>query len=262
MEIFWTIVVSLLGICFGSFLNSVIFRAQANIPMKGRSKCMKCMKPIHWVDNVPIISFFNLHGRCRNCSSVISWQYPVIEMVTGIIFGLLFIRALFGFGFAGFEDQSEWLIIFVRDAIIACFLLIIFVYDYKYSIIMDRFSIPPIIIALLANLWLGADPTWTLLAGLLIGSFFAFQLIVSKGKWVGSGDVRVGLLMGVLLGVKSGIVALLISYILGAICGIFLIAFKHRKPDSHVPFGTFMAISIIITLFFGQAIADWYLGMM
>lgn len=261
-EILWTIAISLIGICVGSFLNTVVFRSNKNIPLSERSKCMKCMKPIHWVDKVPIISYFNLKGRCRNCASVISWQYPIIEMVTGILFGLLFARALFGFGFSGFEDQSEWIIIFIRDVLIACFLIIIFVYDYKYSIIMDRFSVPAIIIAFATNLYLGADPVWLLIAGLLIGSFFGAQFLISRGKWVGSGDIRMGLLMGFYLVVDLGIVALFLSYIIGAISGIFLIAFKHRKPESHVPFGTFMAIAMILTLFFGHFIADWYLGML
>jgi prepilin signal peptidase PulO-like enzyme (type II secretory pathway) len=219
------------------------------------------MKPIHWIDKIPIISFFNLQGRCRNCSSVISWQYPVIEMLTGIIFGLLYIRAISGIGFSLFEQSSEWLIIFIRDVLIACLLLVIFVYDYKYSVIMDRFSVTAIIIAFVANIYLGEDIMWMLLSGLMIGAFFAFQFLISKGKWIGSGDIRMGILIGVLLGLKLGILALLLSYIIGAISGIILIAFKHRSAQSHVPFGTFIAISIIFTLFFGNQIADWYIGL-
>ncbi len=261
MEIIWTILVSLGGICVGSFLNTVVFRTQKNIPIKERSKCMKCMKPIHWVDKVPIVSFFNLKGRCRSCSDIIPWQYPIIEMATGILFGLLFVRALFGFGFFGFESHSEWLIVFARDAIIACLLLIIFVYDYKYSIILDRFSVPAIGAAIVFNLILGGDSADMLLSGLFIGSFFAFQFLISRGKWVGSGDIRMGLLIGFLFGAKLGVVALLLSYVLGALGGLFLIVFRHRKLESHVPFGTFMSLAIILTLFFGEAMANWYLGM-
>jgi len=223
---------------------------------------MKCLKPIHWVDKVPVISFFNLKGRCRNCSDVIPLQYPVIEMATGILFGLLFVRALFGFGFFGFESHSEWLIVFARDAIVACLLLIIFVYDFKYSIILDRFSVPAIGVVIIFNLILGANSVEMLLAGLFIGAFFGFQFLLSRGKWVGSGDIRIGLLIGFLFGIKLGIVALLISYILGAIGGIFLIAFKKRKLESHVPFGTFMALAIILTLFFGEMLSNWYFGLL
>ncbi|MBT3230442.1 prepilin peptidase [Candidatus Uhrbacteria bacterium] len=261
-EIIWTILVSLGGICIGSLLNTVVFRVQKNIPIKERSKCMKCLKPIHWVDKVPIVSFFNLKGRCRNCSDVISWQYPIIEMTTGILIGLLFVRALFGFGFFGFEDHTEWLIVFARDAIIACLLLIIFIYDYKYSIILDRFSVPAIGVAIVFNVILGASSMEMLLSGLLIGAFFAFQFLVSRGRWVGSGDIRMGLLIGVLFGAKLGIVALLLSYILGAFAGVFLIVFKKRKLESHVPFGTFMTLAMILTLFFGEMLVDWYLGML
>lgn len=262
VQIIWTIIVCLGGIGLGSLLNTLIFRTQKNIPLKERSKCMKCMVPIHWTDRVPIISFFNLKGRCRNCSDVISWQYPIIEMTTGILAGLLFVRALFGFGFFGFEDQSEWLLVFARDLIIASLLLVIFVYDYQYSIILDRFSLPAVIVAIVFNLILGADPVVLLISGLFLGAFFAFQFLVSQGKWVGSGDIRMGLLIGCLLGIKMGIFALLSSYILGAIAGIFLIALKKKKMESHVPFGTFMALAILLTLFFGETLVDWYLGML
>lgn len=259
--IIYTLFVCLIGVMIGGFLNVVIFRTKKQMPLSGRSACMICLAPVSKLDLIPIISFFALKGRCRKCSAVIEWQYPIVELVTGVLFGVLFIRAIFGIGFPSYIDSSEWILVFVRDVIIACYLLIIFVYDYKYSLILDRFSIPAMIIALLFNLILGTPPLVLLFSGLVVGSFFSMQFILSKGAWVGGGDIRMGLLMGWYLGLPLVLVALLLSYILGAIVGIGLLVSKKRKLNSHVPFGTFMALATFVALFYGQWLIDWYLGM-
>jgi leader peptidase (prepilin peptidase) / N-methyltransferase len=254
------ILVSVFGICVGSFINVVVFRTKSGDPIaRGRSKCTKCLEPVAAIDLVPILSYFNLRGKCRSCSTVISWQYPAVELAMGILFGLFFVKAVLLFAAPAFVDSSEWLALFVRDAVMAAFLVIIFVYDFKYQYILDRFTIPAMMLALVFNMALGADVTSMLLGGFLLGGFFAFQFLISEGKWVGGGDIRMGMLMGFLLGFEYGLLALFLSYILGAIAGIFLILTKKRKLSSQVPFGTFMAIGTIITMFFGQFILDWYL---
>ncbi len=258
--IFPTVVASLIGIAVGSFINVVVFRTRSQKALTGRSKCMRCEEPIAWIDLIPVISFFMLKGRCRKCSQVIEWQYPVIELLMGVLFGVLYARAALGFGIPGYVDSGEWFLLFLRDAAMAVFLTIIFVYDFRYYYILDRFTFPAMIVAVAMNLWLGAPVISLLLGGLFIGSFFAFQFLASKGKWVGGGDIRLGMLMGFLLGIEQGLVALFLSYILGAIVGIGLILAKKRTLDGQVPFGTFMAVSIIITLLFGEQILNWYLG--
>jgi prepilin signal peptidase PulO-like enzyme (type II secretory pathway) len=258
--IFPTIIASLIGLAVGSFINVVVFRTKSKTALTGRSRCMKCEEPIAAMDLIPVISFFLLKGRCRKCSQVIEWQYPVIELVMGVLFGLLYARAALGFGLPSYVESSEWFLLFIRDALMAVFLTIIFVYDFRYYYILDRFTFPAMIIALIMNLWLGAPVVSTLLGGLFIGSFFAFQFLVSKGKWVGGGDVRLGMLMGFLLGIEQGVVALFLSYVLGAIVGVGLILAKKRTLEGQVPFGTFMAVSVIITLLFGEQILGWYLG--
>jgi len=258
--ILWVIFACLLGIAVGSLLNVVVFRVRDNEPLTGRSKCRTCLEPIAAVDLIPVVSFFALKGRCRKCASVIEWQYPVVEIVTGVMFGLLCIRVAMGIAIPSFVTDDELILLFIRDAILACFLLIIFVYDFKYSYILDKFSLPAILLAFMINASLGMSVSSMLMGGLLISAFFAFQFLVSRGKWVGGGDIRMGALMGVYLGLSSGIVALFLSYVLGAIIGIFLIVFKHRKPESHVPFGTFMALATFTTLFFGPTLFEWYLS--
>lgn len=258
-----TLLVSLFGIVVGSLLNTIIFRTQSGeFFSKKAAACRTCLEPIATLDLIPIWSYFSLRGKCRKCQSVIEWQYPAIELTMGILFGLLFLKAFFGINQLGFIDQSEWFAVFIRDAVMASFLVIIFVYDFRFSYILDRFSIPAMLVALLCNMALGADMVNILLGGLLIGSFFAFQFLLSRGKWIGAGDIRMGLLMGFFLGLELGVLALFLSYVLGAFIGIILILTKKRTLDSHVPFGTFLALATLITLFFGVPIVNWYISLL
>ena len=258
-----TLLASVIGLVIGSFINVVVFRTHAGESwVKGRSKCQSCLEPIAAVDLVPVMSFFALKGRCRHCSSVIEWQYPAVELVMGILFGLLYARAALGIGIPAFVDPSEVFALFVRDVTVASFLVIIFVYDFKYSYILDRFTLPAMVLALMFNVLLGADVWSLLLGGLLIGGFFAIQFLISNGKWIGGGDIRLGMLMGFLLGAEIGLLALFLSYLFGAIVGIYLVAMKKRALDSHVPFGTFLAFGTLIAMIWGEQLLAWYVGMM
>jgi leader peptidase (prepilin peptidase) / N-methyltransferase len=258
--ILWVILIGIIGVLVGSALNTLIFRTKAEKGLKERSACMSCQNPIAKTDLIPVISFFNLRGRCRKCSAVIEWQYPFIEMLVGVLFALVFARAFYGFGIPDFVDASEWIWLFARDASMIIFLTIIFVYDFRYKVILDKYSVPAIFIALLFNIALGADIVAMLAGGLLLGAFFAIQFLISHGEWIGSGDIRLGILMGVLLGPLLGLVALFLAYAIGALAGIYLILRKHRKMSSHVPFGTFLSVAMLITMLWGQNLFDWYSG--
>jgi prepilin signal peptidase PulO-like enzyme (type II secretory pathway) len=262
MDYLFIFLAGILGIIFGSFVNVVVFRTKEKVNLWGRSKCIACQEPIHAKDLIPVVSFFVLKQRCRHCKAVIEWQYPAVELALGILFALFYARAFLGFGVPDFVTSNEWLALFVRDAVMAVFLLIIFVYDLRYSYILDKYSIPAMVLALVFNLALGAEPLNILLGGFLIGGFFAFQFLVSNGKWIGGGDIRMGMLMGFLLGLELGVVALFIAYILGAIIGIFLITFKKRAVNSQVPFGTFLALGTVIAMIWGNSILEWYLGLL
>lgn len=262
MSVIWmALLVGFAGVLMGSFVNAVIFRSQSKESLWSRSKCRSCAVPIHPKDLVPIVSYFALKRRCRSCKAEIEWQYPVIELAMGVMFALLYARVMFGVGIPDFVDDGELFVLLLRDLIAAVFLVIIFVIDLKYSVILDRFSIPALLFALLLNVHLGADPAMLLLAGLLIGGFFAFQYIVSKGAWIGGGDVRMGMFMGCLLGVWHGVLALFLAYVIGAIVGLVLIA-RHRKSlKSHIPFGTFLAFTTFIVMIWGEDLLIWYLGL-
>ena len=258
--ILWVILIGIIGVGVGSLLNTLVFRTKAEKGLKEPSACMSCQNPISKKDLIPVLSYFHLRGRCRKCSAVIEWQYPAIEMLTGVLFAIVFARAFYGFALPEFVDAGEWVWLFVRDAAMIVFLTIVFVYDFRYKVILDKYSIPAILVAFIFNLAMGADVLSMLVGGLLVGAFFAVQFLLSRGKWIGGGDIRLGVLMGVLLGPALGLVGLFLAYVIGALAGVYLILKKHQKLDDHIPFGTFLSVSIIITMLWGQQLLEWYSG--
>lgn len=169
--------VFIFGLVIGSFLNVVIFRLEADESfVAGRSHCPNCRHQLAWFDNIPLLSFILLRRRCRHCRKLISWQYPIVELATAMLFYLFYYKF-------GFSDQ------FFAYILIGTFLEIIFIYDLKYYLIPDIVSIPAIIIALVLAIFLQLNLANILLGGVVGGLFFASQYWVSKGKWVGDGDI-------------------------------------------------------------------------
>jgi prepilin signal peptidase PulO-like enzyme (type II secretory pathway) len=243
------ILVIIFGLVIGSFLNVVIFRlAIKKTFIFGRSACPYCGKTIVWYDNIPLLSYLVLRGKCRHCHKNISLQYPLVELATAGIFLLLYLKF-------GFSNQ------FFANVVFCLFLLFIFVYDLKYYLILDKVVIPAIIIALVFNLLLGHGFVNLFWGAIIGGSFFALQFFLSGGKWVGDGDIRLGLLMGVLLGWRYLLVALFLAYLIGAVFGVFLIISKKKEMSSAIPFGPFLTLATFITMLYGQPILSWYLNL-
>lgn len=240
--------VFLAGLCVGSFLNVVILRTREGTSfVGGRSRCMSCEVELGPAELVPVLSYVALRGRCRSCAAPISMQYPLVEFFTGILFLAFF-----------FHDAS-WAL-FARDVVFVAFLVIVFVYDLRYMEILDRFTVPAMGVALLANIYLGMDPRSLVVGAAVIGGFFLVQYAISRGRWIGAGDIRMGFLMGFMLGLPHGLAALFLAYLVGALFGIFLIATKRADGKTPLPFGTFLALATVAVLLFGTQIVDWYLG--
>ncbi|MEK9129806.1 MAG: prepilin peptidase [Patescibacteria group bacterium] len=240
--------VFIFGLIIGSFLNALIWRMHTKKSMLERSCCPKCKHVLGIKDLIPLISFFWRKGRCHYCQEKISWQYPLVEFFTGIFFCFIFLR--------NFEINSLSFnsIILFRDLFFISVLEIIFVYDLKYGYILDRVTLPAITVGLILNLIFGIQWQNLILAIAVGGGFFLVQFLISKGKWIGGGDIRMGALMGVFLGWPQILVALFFSYILGAIIGVMLIFLKKKEMKSEIAFGTFLAIGALISLFFGEQI--------
>jgi len=243
------LLIFIFGLAIGSFLNVVIYRFSKNQSIVfPPSRCPKCQTKIKFRDNIPLISFIILRGRCRSCREKISWQYPLVELATGLIFVLL-------------HWHSGLTLDFLRFAIFAVFLLVIFVYDLKYYLILDRVAVPAMIIAFILNWLAGFGPVNLILAGLAGSGFFALQYFVSSGRWVGGGDIRLGAVMGLMLGWPMLLVALFLAYLSGALIGVSLIVLGKKKMSSELPFGAFLAPATLVTLLFGLPLLSWYLNL-
>lgn len=150
----------------------------------------------------------------------------------------------------------------LRYAVFIAYLVIIFVYDLRHMLILDRFTIPAMIFAIIMNLWLGTVPTWSILVGgAVLAGFFWLQFAISRGTWVGGGDIRMGALMGFMLGLEQGLVALFIAYVLGAAVGVAMMASGKATRKTPVPFGSFLAVATVVVLFVGEPWVDWYLSL-
>jgi prepilin signal peptidase PulO-like enzyme (type II secretory pathway) len=251
----------------GSFLNCFIWRLHEGEGMWNRSYCPKCRKKISWYDNIPVLSFILLGGKCRHCRKNISWQYPIVEIVTGVLFLLSFYLNFNGFVINIFSDFefltfNSQLLLTVRDWFIISIMIIIFIYDLRWYLILDEISLSACLVVFILNLFLGISWLPLLISGLVGAGFFLFQFVVSRGKWIGGGDIRLGLLMGLSLGRLDYLfLAILIAYFIGSFVGLGLVMFGKKKWDSQVPLGVFLSVSTILVIFWGEAIINWYFGL-
>lgn len=242
------IIFAISGLLFGSFLNVWVLRTNEGVSViRGRSVCPQCKKRLSWYENIPLVSFILQKGKCRGCKKFISLQYPLVELVIGLLFWFV----------AWFHSGAVEFII--RDAFILFFLTFIFVYDLKYQEIWDRMTIYPAIILVVATLWFGWLTIQSLLIGMSVGSgFFLAQYVISNGKWIGGGDIRLGLFMGVILGWPNVLLALFFAYVGGALFVLPFLILKKKHLATKVPFGSYLSIATIVAMFWGENIIQWY----
>jgi prepilin signal peptidase PulO-like enzyme (type II secretory pathway) len=253
LTLFFNLFVFLFGLAVGSFLNCIIYRFEKNESfLKGRSYCPNCHHVLAWQDLIPIFSFLILKGKCRYCGKKISLQYPLVELTTAILFVLIF-------NMAAFNLRTIYYLM------IGCFLIIIFVYDLKHYIIPDKVIYPAIALTLIFNFKFLIFKQfqifkYSILSAFGSAVFFLLIFSISRGKWLGFGDVKLGFLMGLFLGFPKILVALFFAYFIGAIIGIGLVLAKKKTLKSEVPFGPFLVAGTFIALFFGSQLINWYLG--
>lgn len=249
-------VIFLVGLSFGSFLNALVWRTWQNIRIvNGRSMCPSCHRQLAWWENIPLFSFMMLGGRCLVCKNNISRQYPIVEFSMGVAFVIVALMRGNQITFITPEMVRDWLLVFV--------LAFVFLYDLNYGEILDGATIPTSLV-LFAFSWSMGWQTWPdMVLGAVIGAgFFGLQYIMSKGKWVGGGDIRLGLLMGIILGWPNILFALMLAYVLGAIGGLILVAIKKKEWKSETPFGTYLAVATFVAMMWGDVVVGWYVGLL
>lgn len=257
-----TLFIFIIGTFFGSFINALVYRLHHNLSfVLARSHCPKCQHTLTWHELIPVLSFLWQRGKCINCRQKISWQYPIVEILVGFLFVIIYQTHIIGpqFHLPNFPE----IVYLVGLFVFTVWLVIIFVYDFKYYLILDKITLPAMVLALgwqmIMNFSFGHFLN-ILLAAMLGGGFFLLQFLVSKGKWIGGGDIRLGVLMGLLLGWPQVLVAMMLSYIIGAVVAIGMVLLKKKHWGEQIPFGTFLTIGTFIALLWGEIILKWYLG--
>lgn len=254
ISILFIILFFISGLAVGSFINAAEYRMARGVRIGRsggefeRSACPECQEILQARDLVPVLSYIALRGRCRYCGKRISAQYPVVEILTAAVFG--FAAYYYGIGI-----EAAYVAVF------GAIFIFLFVFDLKHQLIPDQVTLPAIVLAL-AGGFFGMDPLGMLVGGLVGGGFFGLQYLISRGKWIGGGDIRLGLLMGLFLGWQKLLVALFLAYVVGASVGLVLIATKRMTSASKIAFGTFLSASAFVTYVYGDAIIDWYLSLL
>jgi len=178
-----------------------------------------------------------------------------VELVTGFLFILSF--------YSSYELRAtsyELVIQLLRDWFLISVMIVIFIYDLRWYLILDIVTLPACLVMLIFNIIIGYSWQNLLISGIIGSSFFLIQFVVSGGKWIGGGDIRLGLLIGLSLGWPGVLVAIIISYFIGSLVGVGLILAGKKRWRSEVPLGVFLAVGTVITLFFEEQILNWYLN--
>lgn len=238
----------ILGTVIGSFLNVVVYRYKTGMTLGGRSKCFTCSRTLTWIELFPIVSFLVQHGACKKCKSKISWQYPLVEALTGLLFILVF------YFFPPVSVTAAIETVFYL--LVTSILVIITAYDIKHKVIPDELSYTFAVVALLHALI--TPSLGYLLAGPLLALPFACLWLYSRGTWMGLGDAKLVLGIGWVLGMSAGISAIILAFWIGAIISVLwmLIAFRKFKARYEIPFGPYLILGMYLVLFFHIRILD------
>lgn len=213
--------------------------------------CVHCSRQLAWYENIPVVSFMCLRGKCRTCFKMIPFSYVLVELATAIL--LVFVT--------WYHEQMPtfFSLHYVRDVFFSSAALVTFVYDARYMLVQTRFTWVALSIGLVFNYFLGYSWQTLVIGTLTGGAFFGLQYLVSRGKWIGGGDVRLGFMMGAWLGFPSLLVALFVSYMAGLLVVLPLLVANKKHLQSEIPFGAFLMIGTVVALFYGERIMTWYL---
>jgi leader peptidase (prepilin peptidase)/N-methyltransferase len=242
-----TVAIAVLGLVIGSFLNVVIARLpqHRSLWMPG-SACPTCGAAIAWHDNIPVLSYALLRGRCRACAGRISTRYPLVEATTAA----LFLGALARFGLG--PD-------FAIAAVLLATLVAVTVIDLDHQIIPDVITLPGIVAGFLANVATGRLSWSESVLGIALGGGVFFAIILASGGGMGGGDMKLGAMLGAFLGWKLTLVALFSAVVVGGALAVVVLASGRLGRKDPIPFGPFLAVGGAAALFWGERWLTWYL---
>lgn len=288
----------ILGICLGSLTKVLADRSLTKKTFWGRSYCDACKKQLAWYDLFPVFSWVFLKGKCRYCKKKLSTGYPLVELLMGLLVALIFDKFVpVNFLELGLQDQVLAALSVIYYSAVLIILVAVFITDFKTGYIPDRITYPAIWATLGFLLVLTAIKVYFLyeslkssqigkyllpphsnyfymhaldlaqplfygaLMALVLGLFFYILIVITKGKGMGGGDLKLGVFLGLVFGFPYAIVVLMLSFLLGSLFGIGLILTGKKKFGQTIPFGPFLSLAGIITIFWGNLIIGWYLSL-
>ena len=239
---------TIFGLIIGSFLNVVIVR----LPEKENlwsppSHCRSCHSEIRWYDNIPLLSFIWLRGRCRNCREPISWRYPLVEALTGLSWG-------FAAGHFGLTLQLIPALLLISS------LIVLTAIDLEHQLLPDRITLPGIVVGWLSNLLTGQVSIVNALLGSLVGGGIFYLVVILSRGGMGGGDIKLGAMLGAFLGWKLTLVSIFLAVFTGGFVAAGVLSTGRKKRKDPLPFGPFLALGGMATLFWGEELLQWYLG--
>lgn len=240
------------GVVVGSFLNVCIFRLPLDQSIVfPSSHCFSCKKPVAFYDNIPLVSFILLQGKCRNCRTPLSYQYPMVELLTGVAALACILKW-------GITLNALTIFLFVASLIVITFI------DFAHKIIPDVISLPGILYGLILSLVLQRITFLDSLLGALLGGGSLLLVagayyLLTKQEGMGLGDVKLLAMMGAFLGWESILFIIMIGSFTGALIGIAVMLIKQKDRRYAIPFGPFLSLGAVSYLFYGKEIVSWYM---
>ncbi len=250
-EYYYAFTFFVIGLLFGSFSNVVIYRCpHGKSVVRPRSSCSKCNKFIAWYDNIPVLSWLLLRGKCRNCKTNISIRYPLVELINGFLFLGLYLKL--GISWTLLES-----IVFVWSLTVASFI------DLDHMILPDKFTLSGIVIGLVGAI-LSPEREWMpAVLGVLIGGGFLWAIaylyfLIRKEEGMGGGDIKLLAWIGAVLGWTAVPFVILVSSILGTVIGVLLLLRSKNGMKTMIPFGPYLSMAAVLYIFCGRTLANWY----
>ncbi len=249
-EFFDTGIAFVLGLAFGSFLNAFVYRVPIGVDLLRRSFCPACGAPIHWYQNLPLLSYLLLRGKCSTCGEAIPWRYPMVELLGGVILAS-------SFWFWGLSASAA------STALFAYLMLALALIDVDHRILPNVITIPGAVVGVLLS-FVDARVAWQdSLIGAVAGAgllyLVAFVYLKARGReGMGMGDVKMMLLVGAFLGWQGALMTIFIGSLLGSVVGALFITLSRKGWEYALPFGTFLAAAAVLVSYRAAEIFAWY----
>jgi leader peptidase (prepilin peptidase)/N-methyltransferase len=254
LQLYFSIISFIFGAVVGSFLNVCICRMPKDESVVSPpSHCPKCNYRICWYDNIPLVSYLLLRGKCRGCGTHISMQYPLVELLNGLLTLALFLR---------FGPTLPFLVLFLF-----CSALVVITFiDLEHQIIPDEISLPGIVVGFICSFFLQEHSWLNSLLGILLGGgslllvAYSYQSLTGK-EGMGGGDIKLLAMMGAFLGWKSIPFIIFASSLVGSVVGVTIMLVQKKDSKLAIPFGPYLAFGAVLFIFYGRQLIHWYLNM-